>query len=326
MLLAATGMYAQHNEWLDPQTNAVNRAPMHTSYFAYADSDEAAEGVKDRSSNYLSINGVWKFNWVRDAGQRPMDFFRTDFNDKGWDDMPVPGIWELNGYGDPMYNNIGYPWEYQFQNNPPEVPSENNHVGSYRREITVPAGWSGKEIFVHFGSVTSNIYLWVNGKFVGYSEDSKLEAEFDITRYVKPGKNLLAFQTFRWCDGTYFEDQDFMRYSGVARDCYLYAREKTRIQDIRVTPDLDADYDNGTLDIVLELTGGCDVTLALADKDGNTVGTERLSGKKGQQKVSMEVDSPAKWTAETPYLYTLTATSSAKGAEEVIPVKVGFRR
>ncbi len=326
MLLAATGMYAQHNEWLDPQTNAVNRAPMHTSYFAYADSDEAAEGVKDRSSNYLSINGVWKFNWVRDAGQRPMDFFRTDFNDKGWGDMPVPGIWELNGYGDPMYNNIGYPWEYQFQNNPPEVPSENNHVGSYRREITVPAGWSGKEIFVHFGSVTSNIYLWVNGKFVGYSEDSKLEAEFDITRYVKPGKNLLAFQTFRWCDGTYFEDQDFMRYSGVARDCYLYAREKTRIQDIRVTPDLDADYDNGTLDIVLELTGGCDVTLALADKDGNTVGTERLSGKKGQQKVSMEVDSPAKWTAETPYLYTLTATSSAKGAEEVIPVKVGFRK
>lgn len=143
--------------------------------------------------------------------------------------MPVPGVWELNGSEDPIYVNVGYAWREQFRNNPPQVPTVNNHVGSYRREITVPAHWKGKEIIAHFGSVTSNMYLWVNGKYVGYSEDSKMEAEFNLTPYLKPGqKNLIAFQVFRWCDGTYLEDQDFFRYSGVGRDCYLYARSKNK--------------------------------------------------------------------------------------------------
>ena len=325
MLLTGTLSAAGQTEWHDPLVNAINRAPMHTSYFAYPDAEEAA-GCRTGSSNYMSLNGLWKFNWVRDADMRPLDFYLTGFNDKGWDSMPVPGIWELNGYGAPLYNNIGYPWQYQFANNPPEVPVENNHVGSYRREITIPAGWEGKQILAHFGSVSSNMYLWVNGKFVGYSEDTKLDAEFDITKYVKPGKNLIAFQVFRWCDGSYFEDQDFMRYSGVARDCYLYSREKVRIQDIRVTPDLDSSYDNGSLDIRLDLTGTCQVSLVLTDAGGNKVAEQQVSGRKGTQNVTMEVDSPSKWTAETPYLYTLTATSSAKGATEVIPVKVGFRK
>ena len=248
ILLAGTISAAEQTEWHDPAVNAINRAPMHTNYFAYPDAEEAA-GCRTESSNYMSINGLWKFNWVKDADMRPSDFYLTGFNDKGWDQIPVPGIWELNGYGDPLYNNVGYAWQYQFRNNPPEVPVKNNHVGSYRREITIPADWNGKQILAHFGSVSSNMYLWVNGKFVGYSEDTKLEAEFDITKYVKPGKNLIAFQVFRWCDGSYFEDQDFMRYSGVARDCYLYSREKVRIQDIRITPDLDSNYDNGSLDI-----------------------------------------------------------------------------
>ena len=326
VLIAGAASAAEQTEWHDPQVNAVNRAPMHTSYFAYPDAKEAAAGCMEASSSYMSLNGMWKFNWVKDADMRPLDFYLTGFNDKGWDQIPVPGIWELNGYGDPLYNNVGYPWQYQFRNNPPEVPVKNNHVGSYRREITIPADWNGKQILAHFGSVSSNMYLWVNGKFVGYSEDTKLEAEFDITRYVKPGKNLIAFQVFRWCDGSYFEDQDFMRYSGVARDCYLYSREKVRIQDIRVTPDLDSSYDNGSLDISLELTGSCAVSLVLTDADGNKVAEQQVTGKKGTQNVTMEVDSPSKWTAETPYLYTLTATSSAKGATEVIPVKVGFRK
>ena len=316
----------EQTEWHDPLVNAVNRAPMHSNYFAYSSAEEAAAECKSASSNYMSINGAWKFFWVQDADMRPLDFWQTGYNDKGWDTMQVPGIWQLSGYGDPLYNNIGYAWQYQFKNNPPEVPVKNNNVGSYRREITVPADWSGKQILAHFGSVSSNMYLWVNGKFVGYSEDTKLDAEFDITKYVKPGKNLIAFQVFRWCDGSYFEDQDFMRYAGVARDCYLYAREKVRIQDIRVTPDLDAEYDNGTLDIRLDLTGTCSVKLVLTDHAGNTVAEKTVSGKKGIQNIAMEVDSPAKWTAETPYLYTLTATSSAKGAQEVIPVKVGFRK
>lgn len=270
----------------------------------------------------MTLNGTWKFNWVKDADSRPTDFWKTGFNDKGWDDLQVPAVWELNGYGDPIYVNVGYAWRNQFQNNPPEVPTENNHVGSYRREIVVPASWNGKDIIAHFGSVTSNMYLWVNGRYVGYSEDSKLEAEFDLTPYLKPGqKNLIAFQVFRWCDGSYLEDQDFFRYSGVGRDCYLYARNKKRIQDIRVTPDLDAAYQNGSLAINLDLKGSGKVDLELVDTQGKQVATA-TANKSGL--ITMNVENPKKWSAETPYLYTLRA--SMQGSNEVIPVKVGFRK
>ena len=308
-------------EWKDPRTNAVNRAPMHANYFAYESDDVAKKGIKENSSNFMSLNGVWKFNWVKDADSRPTDFWKTGFNDKGWDDIPVPGVWELHGYGDPIYVNIGYAWRNQFENNPPFVPTENNHVGSYRKEIMVPASWKGKDIIAHFGSVTSNLYLWVNGKYVGYSEDSKLEAEFNLTPYLKPGqKNLIAFQVFRWCDGTYLEDQDFFRYSGVGRDCYLYARNKKRIEDIRVTPDLDGEYKNGSLNIALNLKGSGKVNLTLKDASGKEVANAQAT--KGN--AIIEVENPHKWTAETPYLYTLYA--SLEGSNEVIPVKVGFRK
>ncbi len=308
-------------EWKDPRINAVNRAPMHANYFAYESDDVAKKGIKENSSNFMSLNGVWKFNWVKDADSRPTDFWKTGFNDKGWDDIPVPGVWELHGYGDPIYVNIGYAWRNQFENNPPFVPTENNHVGSYRKEIMVPASWKGKDIIAHFGSVTSNLYLWVNGKYVGYSEDSKLEAEFNLTPYLKPGqKNLIAFQVFRWCDGTYLEDQDFFRYSGVGRDCYLYARNKKRIEDIRVTPDLDGEYKNGSLNIALNLKGSGKVNLTLKDTSGKEVANAQAI--KGN--AIIEVENPHKWTAETPYLYTLYA--SLEGSNEVIPVKVGFRK
>jgi len=308
-------------EWKDPRINAVNRAPMHANYFAYESDDVAKKGIKENSSNFMSLNGVWKFNWVKDADSRPTDFWKTGFNDKGWDDIPVPGVWELHGYGDPIYVNIGYAWRNQFENNPPFVPTENNHVGSYRKEIMVPASWKGKDIIAHFGSVTSNLYLWVNGKYVGYSEDSKLEAEFNLTPYLKPGqKNLIAFQVFRWCDGTYLEDQDFFRYSGVGRDCYLYARNKKRIEDIRVTPDLDGEYKNGSLNIALTLKGSGKVNLTLKDASGKEVANTQAT--KGN--AIIEVENPHKWTAETPYLYTLYA--SLEGSNEVIPVKVGFRK
>ena len=313
---------AQSNEWRNPQVNAVNRAPMHTNYFAYENADAAKKGLKESSANYMTLNGAWKFNWVKDADARPMDFWKTTFNDKGWDDMQVPGVWELNGYGDPIYVNVGYAWRNQFKNNPPEVPTENNHVGSYRREIIVPASWKGKDIIAHFGSVTSNMYIWVNGRYVGYSEDSKLEAEFDLTPYLKPGqKNLIAFQVFRWCDGTYLEDQDFFRFSGVGRDCYLYARNKKRIQDIRVTPDLDTEYKNGSLAVKLDLKGSGTVDLELVDATGKQVATATA---KGSGTVTMNVENPNKWSAETPYLYTLRA--SMQGSNEVIPVNVGFRK
>lgn len=320
--LALTAGAQTFQEWRNPEINAVNRAPMHTNYFAFENADAAKKANKKQSTNYMTLNGTWKFNWVKDADSRPTDFWKTGFNDKGWDDLQVPAVWELNGYGDPIYVNVGYAWRNQFKNNPPEVPTENNHVGSYRREIVVPASWKGKDIIAHFGSVTSNMYLWVNGRYVGYSEDSKLEAEFDLTPYLKPGQeNLIAFQVFRWCDGTYLEDQDFFRYSGVGRDCYLYARNKKRIQDIRVTPDLDAAYQNGSLAVNLDLKGSGKVDLELVDAQGKQVATA-TANKSGL--VTMNVENPKKWSAETPYLYTLRA--SMQGSDEVIPVKVGFRK
>ena len=309
------------HEWKDPRINAVNRAPMHSNYFAYESADVAKKGIKENSANFMSLNGNWKFFWVKDAESRPTDFWKVGFNDKGWNTLPVPGLWELHGYGNPIYVNIGYAWRNQFENNPPHVPTENNNVGSYRKEIIIPASWKGKDIIAHFGSVTSNMYLWVNGKYVGYSEDSKLEAEFNLTPYLKPGqKNLIAFQVFRWCDGTYLEDQDFFRYSGVGRDCYLYARDKKRIEDIRVTPDLDNEYKNGSLNIALNLKGNGKVNLILKDASGKEVASIQTT--KGQ--ANIEVENPHKWTAETPYLYTLYA--SLEGSKEVIPVKVGFRK
>lgn len=312
-------------EWQDLEVNAVNRLPMRTNYFAYESVDAAKKDDRKASFRYMSLNGLWKFNWVKEVSRRPTDFYRTDYNDKGWDTMPVPGMWELNGYGDPLYVNWNYAWKGSFKNNPPFVPEENNHVGSYRKEFVVPAEWNGKQIIAHFGSVTSNIYLWVNGKFVGYSEDSKLEAEFDLTSYLKPGrKNLIAFQTFRWCDGSYLEDQDFFRLSGVARDCYLYVRHKgTGLTDIRVTPDLDTDYCHGTLAIELTMEGGVNADLQLMNSQGEVVALG--IGVTGMYR--LQVRNPQKWSAELPYLYTLLVTVK-KGNKviEVVPVKVGFRK
>ena len=311
-------------EWQDPQLNEVNRVPMHTRYFAYANLQEAQAAIPENSQNYLSIHGNWKFLWVKDANSRPMsNFFREDFDDSSWDLIPVPGLWELNGYGDPIYVNTGYAWRGHFETRPPEIPVENNHVGTYRNRFRIPANWNGKDIFLHLGSVTSNVYVWVNGRFVGYSEDSKLEAEFDVTKYINPGReNLVTLQVFRWCDGTYLEDQDFFRLSGIARDSYFYARNKSRINDIKVTPDLDGAYVNGTLNIQISRKGHLPVTLELLDASNRIVAQQTATGNGTDLRASITVQNVNKWSAETPYLYTLRATCGT----EVIPVKVGFRK
>lgn len=324
LIILSPGLFAQ--KWQDPNVNAFNRAAMHSSFFAYESLEAANNSSQQSSSNYLSLNGTWKFNWVENAWQRPTDFYKVGYNDMDWGKMPVPGIWELNGYGDPQYVNIGYAWRSQYKNNPPIVPEENNHVGTYRQEIILPASWKGKDIVAHFGSVTSNISLYVNGKYVGYSEDSKLEAEFNLTKYLKPGKNLIAFQVFRWCDGSYLEDQDFWRFSGVGRDCYLYARNKTHLEDIKVIADLDRDYKNGLLKVKLDVKGKANVNLILSDAQGKTVVEKNVTGS-GMITTDMEVANPLKWTAETPNLYKLTAVVK-QGSKilEVIPLKVGFRK
>lgn len=316
------GLSAQSfTEWKDPNVNEVNRAPMRAQPFAFQKGEKAAKcGCLKHSSNYLSLNGTWKFNWVNDSDQRPVDFWSKNFNDRGWGTIRVPGMWELNGYGDPQYVNTGYPWRNDFESNPPQVPVKNNHVGTYRREFKVPGEWKGKDIFVHFGSVTSCVYLWVNGRYVGYSEDSKLECEFDVTPYIVPGKeNLICFQVFRWCDGTYLEDQDFFRFGGVARDSYMFARNKKRVEDVRVTPDLTNNYKDGKLTVDLKLTGSLPAVLTLTDAEGNEVASA-TANKSG--KVEMSVPGAKAWSAENPYLYKLIV----EGNGEVIPVNVGFRK
>lgn len=326
LLFRSAFLFAQHNEWLDPNVNQINRLPMHANYFAYENENLALKNNMEASSNFMSLHGVWKFFWVKDADMRPTDFYAINYDDKGWASMPVPGIWELNGFGDPIYVNNGYPWKNQFKTNPPNVPVENNHVGSYRKEIMIPQQWNGKEIIAHFGSVTSDMYLWVNGKFVGYSEDSKLEAEFDLTKYLKPGKNLIAFQVFRWCDGTYLEDQDFTRLCGVARDCYLYTRSQKKVEDIRVTPDLDSQYKDGQLNVNVNIRGGGNLMLNILDAEGKSVASSSVKGS-GKQNITISVANPQKWTAETPYLYTLLSTLKDNDKViEVIPIKVGFRK
>lgn len=308
-------------EWQNPGINEINRAPMHAAYFSYESKEAAASAVPEESTNYLTLHGVWNFNWVNDADCRPVDFWKTDFNDKGWGTMPLPGIWELNGYGDPLYVNSGYAWGSQYKSNPPAVPVKNNHVGSYRKEIFIPASWSGRDIMAHLGSVTSNIYVWINGKFVGYSEDSKLEPEFDITKFVKPGeRNLFAFQVFRWCDGSYLEDQDFFRLCGFARDSYLYSRPKKHIENVMVTPDLDATYTDGSLKVNVTANSKLAMNVELLDAEGNVVASEHAVSSDAE--LAFSVSSVKKWTAETPYLYTVRVSTS----EEVIPVTTGFRK
>ena len=269
-------------EWHDMQVNEINRFPAHTWFFAYENEQAARRGDMKASGNCLSLEGKWNFNWVEHADQRPTNFYEEDYDDSRWAKMPVPGMWELNGFGDPIYVNIGFGWRGHFENNPPEVPTKDNHVGSYRRIVTIPDTWQGRQIIAHFGSVTSNMYLWVNGHFVGYTEDSKMAAEFDLTPYLRKGDNLIAFQTFRWCDGSYCEDQDFWRLSGVARDSYLYVRDKAvHIDDVRINPDLTNNYTDGELNVSVQYTGKCNLRFQLFDADGRNVAEQTLTGLKG---------------------------------------------
>jgi beta-galactosidase len=319
--------FAQTDEWHNSTKNEVNRAPMHTHYFAYETKELAQKGIRNESDNFLSMNGKWKFYWVKDADKRPLNFYKPDYEDAGWVSMNVPAVWELNGFGDPVYVNIGYPWKSQVWVSPPNVPIVNNNVGSYRRIFDIPQNWTGKQVIAHFGAVSSNMYLWVNGKYVGYSEDSKLEAEFDITKYLVKGKNLIAFQVFRWSDGTYLEDQDFMRFTGVARDCYFYTRNAQQIEDVRFTPDLVNDYKDGKLEINTTLSKAASSLSVVYElvKDDKVIATAE---QKGSGNTTISVANPQKWTSETPNLYSLFVTLKDKSGKviEVIPQKVGFRK
>ena len=322
MLSMSSGALAQsESRWQNVNINQQNREPRRANFFAFENLEKAQSFDKKKSANYLSMEGMWKFNFVKDHNKRPANFFALKYDDSLWKDFPVPGLFELNGYGDATYKNIGYAWATQFDPNPPYISELNNYTGSYRRTFELPKDWKGKDVYFHVGSATSNLTLWVNGKYVGYSEDSKVAAEFNISKYLKPGKNLIAMQVMRWCDGSYFEDQDFWRFTGIAREVYLYARPKLHAADIRLNAALENNYQDGVLNYKVSLKGGkTDVAITLCDKDGKQIA--QATGAQGVIKVP-KVNA---WTAETPYLYKAYITLKNKqGVAEVIPQKVGFR-
>lgn len=332
--LLALGFHAQAAKeqtprWLDPHVNRVNTLPSHSSFFSFENNALAQDGEKTASQRFMSLEGQWRFLFVKDHNLAPKDFFQVSYDDKAWEFFPVPGLFEINGHGDRIYKNVGYAWANEFDNNPPFVSERNNYTGSYRRSFLVPADWKGQQIILHVGSATSNLQVWVNGKEVGYSEDSKMEAEFDVTPYLVPGQeNLFAMRVMRWCDGSYMEDQDFWRFTGIAREVYLKARPKAHIEDLFILPSLTDDYKDGTLQVTLTAPAakGKTAELRLVDAKGNTVWntTEKLSG---SNVVNTTVSNPAKWTAETPNLYTLyTTLKDGNKTLEVIPQSVGFRR
>lgn len=322
LLSMSSGALAQsESRWQNVNINQQNREPRRANFFAFENLEKAQSFDKKKSANYLSMEGMWKFNFVKDHNKRPANFFALRYDDSQWKDFPVPGLFELNGYGDATYKNIGYAWATQFDPKPPYISELNNYTGSYRRTFELPKDWKGKDVYFHVGSATSNLTLWVNGKYVGYSEDSKVAAEFNISKYLKPGKNLIAMQVMRWCDGSYFEDQDFWRFTGIAREVYLYARPKLHAADIRLNAALENNYQDGVLNYKVSLKGGkTDVAITLCDKDGKQIA--QATGAQGVIKVP-KVNA---WTAETPYLYKAYITLKNKqGAAEVIPQKVGFR-
>ena len=331
--LAVLSAEAQKDKpwWLDPEVNEVNTMAPRAAFFAYETENLAKADQKARSERYLSLEGKWKFNFSKDHDKAPRDFYSLKYDDSQWTDFPVPGILELNGYGDAIYSNNGYPWRTQFRPEPPFVEERNNYTGSYRKMVTVPADWKGERIYLHVGSATSNLMVWVNGKFVGYSENSKVSAEFDLTKYLTPGKeNLIAMQVMCWCDGSYLEDQDFWRFTGIAREVYLYARPQAHIADLFITPDLVNNYQDGTLEVKLNAVGakGETVMFSLKDKEGKEVAAQTAKvGGNGEVKVNFDIKNPLKWTAETPNLYTLyTTLMDGKQVAEVVPQRVGFRK
>jgi beta-galactosidase len=213
----------------NPAIYEINKEPGRATFFHFESKELAKTNKLSQSANFQSLNGIWKFNWVRDPANRPKDFYKPEFDDSEWDDFSVPANWEINGYGIPIYLN--HPYEFTYEPNPPDIPDGYNPVGSYRKKFRIGNDWANHRIVLHFGAVKSAFFLWINGQKVGYSQGSKLPAEFDITDYIKIGNNLVALEVYRWSDGTYLECQDFWRISGIERDVYLMAEPKIRIVD-----------------------------------------------------------------------------------------------
>lgn len=334
-----------------PEIVSVNRLPMRASAYAFETRALAEKRKKENSAYFISLNGQWKFNWVKDPRQRPTDFFQTKFDDSKWDNFKVPANWETNGYGTPIY--VNQPYEFAGRQltgarmNPPfDIPVDNNPVGSYRKKIIIPENWNGRQIFINLGAVKSAFFIWINGKKVGYSEDSKLAVEFDITKYVKTGENLIALQVYRWSDGSYLECQDMWRISGIERDVYLFSTPKLNIVDFKTIATLDPSYTKGLLSASIQVNNykidqrtnhskadSFYVSLDLVDAKNNSIykADSKLGTVLGNYKQTIafntQIDNVKNWNAEVPYLYTLYITLKDKNEKiiEVIPQRIGFR-
>lgn len=348
ILLLAGLTFAQsklNQHWENPDTNQINRLPMRATAFAYDTKEEALKGEYSKSNWHISLNGEWKFNWVDMPSKRPADFYKMNFDDSKWANLKVPANWEFNGYGIPIYTNSDY--DFSYKPTPPDIPDNYNPVGSYRKIINIPNGWDGKKIYIHIGAFKSAFYIWVNENFVGYSEDGKLEAEFDITSFVKPGKNLIAMEGYRYSDGSYLECQDMWRVSGITRDVYLFARPQINIWDFKSVATLDEKYKNGLFSVNVELnnlipdkTKNYFVEIELLDAKDKSVFKEKKTitetvpkykdgmppvfyyswrGKNDKKEwdsetakkvipFEKEIKNVNQWSAEIPYLYTLLIT------------------
>ena len=321
--------------WKDIQTVSVNREAPRSAFMTYADREQAATMKYEQSPYYQLLNGTWKFYYVDSYKQLPEDITSTTSLD-GWKDIQVPGNWEVQGFGTAIYTNHGY--EFQPRNPQPPALPEQNPVGVYRREITVPADWDGRDIYLHIAGAKSGCYVYVNGKEVGYNEDSKNPAEYLINDYLQPGKNVLTLKIFRWSTGSYLECQDFWRMSGIERDVFLYSQPKASVNDFRITSTLDDTYKNGIFRLAIDLknhqtnTANLAVSYTLVDKDGKTVSESEQTVSVPSDKLStvnfqQQLPDVQTWTSEAPNLYKLFMTVKENGkVTEVIPYHVGFRR
>lgn len=325
-------------EWDNVSIYKVNVEKPHASLMIYPSSTLAVQGERSRSPWYRSLNGIWKFNCADSPASRPTDFYRKDFNDAAWRAIPVPSNYQLQGCDIPIYTNVAYPFPMD-PGGAPVVPKEKNSVGSYRTTFIVPNSWTGRQIFIHFDGVDSAFYLWVNGTQVGYNEDSRTDAEFNITPHVKTGKNLIAVEVYRFSDGAYLENQDMFHLSGIYRDVYLWSTASQHIRDFEVQTDLDSNYRDAALRVKMnvvnykgKLAPGS-VSVDLLDEAGKSVFAQqsrRLQDGSGEIEVSIEapVSNPKKWTAETPHLYKVLLTLNDERGKpvEVIPSNIGFRK
>lgn len=320
----------------NPDVIEINKLPARASFFAYESSDLANGNDLSKASNYLLLNGIWQFNWVRDSEDRPKDFYKEDYNTVNWNTIKVPANWELEGFGVPIYTNIEYPFNTK-NPNPPDIPDGYNPVGSYKRTFEVSEDWIGKEIFIHLGAVKSAFYIWINGKKVGYSQGSKLPAEFNLTHFVKPGKNIIALEVYRWSDGSYLECQDFWRISGIERDVYLYVRPKVYLQDYFVKSGLNNNYTDGTFNLNLDLksvftkTQKGSISIEITKNNTSVYSSEKnyTINPKSENTINFSTSIPnvLTWSAEIPNLYTLNIIIKDKksNVKEVISRKIGFR-